>query len=311
MPDKRALLKVLRPVFGIALLCALIAFVDFARLGAALRTVEPVWVVAALGVLLLATLLGALAVHLLLNVEGRLPFVHFLPVYWTGWAVGMVFPGQVGDMATMATMLRSHQLPASITLGRTLADKLVSLALMMLFALWAIRAQPLFPLVLGIGATAILCACLFWYWRQRLAALPFIRRSKFASFLATALAEAARFAGAHPVLMSINLAITVCKIFLSGCAYWCLFKAFGYHQAGPLEIALLMAITSLVAYIPISFNGIGTAEAAGIAVFGSVGMPPAAVLGSYLILRTLGLAAAWIPAGAWLLLVRPRREALR
>ncbi len=143
--------------------------------------------------------------------------------------------------------------------------------------------------------------------RHRLPALPG-RAGKAGVFIGAALAEAARFAFAHPVLLSLNFLLTVLKICLTGAAYWCMFNALGFPQASVLEIAPLVAITSLVAYLPISFNGIGTAEAAGIAVFGSVGMPPAAVLGTYLILRVLGLASAWIPAASWLLLVR-RREA--
>lgn len=309
MPDKRAWLKLLRPVFGITLLCALIAFVDFARVGATLRNVEPGWVGGAVLVVLTGTLIGALAVHMLLNIERRLPFTAFLPVYWTAWAVGLVFPGQVGDMATMATMLRRHQLPPEITLGRTLADKLVSLLLMVLFALAAIRTQAYFPAVLGVVAVGVAAGLALLRWRHRLSALPFLTGSKAAAFMGAALAETARFARAHPALIAINVVLTFVKIVLTGTGYWCMFNAFGFPQSTPFDMATLAAITSLVAYIPISFNGIGTAEAAGIAVFGSVGMTPAAVLGTYLLLRSVGLASAWIPAGAWLLLGRRRAEA--
>lgn len=309
-PSPRSrLFKLLRPLFGIALLCALLALVDFAKVGAALRSVAPAWVAASLGILVCGTLLGAIAVHLLLNIEKRLPFRQFLPVYWTAWAVGLVFPGQVGDMATMSSMLRRHQLPASITLGRTLADKLVSLTLMMAFALWAVRAYPFFPLVLAAAVAGLLGLALLVLGRRHLPGQAYLERSKPVAFLRAALSEAARFARAHPGLIMINTLLTALKIYLTGSAYWCMFGAFGFHGASPLDITFLVAITSLVAYIPISFNGIGTAEAAGIAVFGSVGMTPAAVLGSYLLFRTLGLALAWIPAGLWLLLARPAAKA--
>ena len=309
MLEKRTLYKLARPLFGIVLLCALLAFVDFARVGQALRSVAPAWVAAALAIMLAGTLIGAVAVHMLLNIEKRLPFRQFLPVYWTAWAVGLVFPGQVGDMATMATMLRSHNLSPEITLGRTLADKLVSLALMVASALWAVHGYSFFPLLLALCALGVAGAALLLRGRHRLPGREFFRRNKAAQFLAAALAEVARFSQAHPVLIAVNVVLTAVKIALTGTAYWCVFNAFGFHQTSPLDVVFLVAITSLVAYIPISFNGIGTAEAAGIAVFGTVGISPAAVLGTYLVLRALGLALAWIPAGLWLMLARPGNQA--
>jgi hypothetical protein len=57
----------------------------------------------------------------------------------------------------------------------------------------------------------------------------------------------------------------------------------------------------LVAYLPVSFNGIGTVELAGVALFGTVGVPAAAVFSGYMALRAMVLVIAWVPAGLFLL----------
>ncbi len=87
MLDKRTLLKMARPLFGILLLGALIAFVDFGQVGQVLRRVDGAWVAAAAALVVASSLIGALGLHLLLNAEGKLPLRAFLPVFWTSWAI--------------------------------------------------------------------------------------------------------------------------------------------------------------------------------------------------------------------------------
>ena len=62
----------------------------------------------------------------------------------------------------------------------------------------------------------------------------------------------------------------------------------------------LVSACALVAYVPVSFNGIGTVEMAGVFVFGHLGIPGAGVLAAILCLRLIVIALAWIPASLWL-----------
>ncbi len=292
-----------RIALGLALLLALLAVLDVTEIAAVLRRIDARWTLAAAGLMCTTTLIGAVGLHLLLNTERTLAFMSFLPLYWTAWAVGLVFPGQVGDMASITVGLRRHGLAPAVTLGRSMADKLVSLLLMVVFALWAVR-QHLSPLLMGAFALCTVLGAMLLLVLLRHGGR--LARHRIVEFLRKAMLEALLVWRRFPGRIAINAALTVLKICLSGLAYWCMFQAFGFHAAPAWDVITLVAVSSLVAYIPISFNGVGTAEAAGVALFSTVGVTPPSVLASYLVLRAIGLCLAWIPAGAWLLLARRR-----
>lgn len=292
-----------RIAIGLALLLALLAVLDVRQIVAVMRSMNGYWALAAAGLMCVATVIGAGALYLLLNTERVLSFRSFLPLYWTAWAVGMVFPGQVGDMVSITVVLQRRGMAPAVTLGRTIADKLVSLLLMMAFALWAVRQRisPLLfaALVLGALLVGVLLLMLLRPGGP-------LARHRLAQFLGKALREALTVGRRYPGLIAINFALTSVKICLNGLAYWCMFQAFGFHAAPAWDVVTLVAVSSLVAYIPISFNGVGTAEVAGVALFATVGVTPPAVLASYLVLRAIGLSLAWIPAAGWWL---ARRDA--
>jgi uncharacterized membrane protein YbhN (UPF0104 family) len=288
----------------LVLLLALVLMLDVSQILAALQRMDWRWTLAAAGLMLSATMLGAWALHLLFNTERTLPFLVFLPVYWTAWAVGLVFPGQVGDMASLTVMLQRHGLPPALILGRSMADKLVSLLLMIGLALWALRQRLSAPLFAAIICGAVVAAVLLqWLLRTK----GPLARHRITIFIHKTLSEALLVWQRYPVRIACNALLTIIKICFIGLAYWVMFRAFGFHQAPAWDVITLVAVSSLVAYIPISFNGIGTAEVAGVALFAGVGVAPPAVLASYLVLRAIGLTLAWIPAGTWLLLARRHR----
>jgi uncharacterized membrane protein YbhN (UPF0104 family) len=92
-------------------------------------------------------------------------------------------------------------------------------------------------------------------------------------------------------------------VILTGGAYWMAFSALGEKGHAFWAVTSLAMAAGLVAYLPISLNGIGTVEASGVAVFGILGIPPATVLAAYLVLRLLVFAVAWIPTAIWLLII--------
>ncbi len=75
-------------------------------------------------------------------------FLSFLRIYWIAWAVGLVSPGQVGDLATVGTNLSRRGVDWRGTVGRSLLDKGITLSVMLLFAAAALadtwhRSSPL------------------------------------------------------------------------------------------------------------------------------------------------------------------------
>ena len=59
---------------------------------------------------------------------------------------------------------------------------------------------------------------------------------------------------------------------------------------------LLVTVSLLVAYIPVSFNGLGTVEITGILLFSLLGLGEELVLSSYLVLRATVMLIAWMPS---------------
>jgi uncharacterized membrane protein YbhN (UPF0104 family) len=108
--------------------------------------------------------------------------------------------------------------------------------------------------------------------------------------------------------MAANLALTILKFGCSVLAFWCVFCALGEGQLAYLHTLPLVAISALVAYIPVSFNGLGTVEFAGIWLFGGAGIAKATVLSAYLLVRVIVLTIAWLPVSLALLTSRQPAE---
>lgn len=291
-----------RVLLGLAILLALIAYLDPHALLEALLRLDLDHLLFAAALIILSTLLGAYNAHLLMNAEGRVAFTDFLPIYWLAWAFGLVFPGQVGDLATLSAAMKRKGLRLAHALGRGLADKLISFLLMLSCAAWGLASLP--GVAPGAGLATMLLASLIlvtlFLSRRPLARVLACLHGGLPDFIATTWEETRATVRRHPRRVALNAALTCVKIGLSGLAYLAVFQALGHHALEPWRVIALAAASSIVAYLPISFNGIGTVEIAGIALFMTLGIPQADILGAYLVLRALVMTLAWGPAAAWL-----------
>jgi uncharacterized membrane protein YbhN (UPF0104 family) len=299
----------LRIAASLLLLALLVAWVDPAALARQVARLQPAGWLAAAAAITLATLLGALNLHLLLRQHSGHPLREFLPVYWTAWAVGLVAPGQVGDLATVSALLQRHGIDWRGTLGRSLVDKVVSLLVMLAFTAWAALALGR-GLSLSVDARALLLGLAAVATLAGLAAL--LLRGARGRALAQHLAEVgASFLDTvrrQPGLVALNAGLTVVKVALVGTAYWLVFRAFGQTEVALVDAVAVSTAAGLLAYLPISLNGIGPVEAAGVVLFGMLGVTAGTVVATYLVLRATVLLLAWIPAAVFLLATRPQRQ---
>lgn len=299
----------LQVVVGVSLFAVLFLVFDPSASVTMLRSMNPEWLLLT-GVLIGGvTMLGAMNLYLLLRLSPHAPsFSEFLPIYWTAWAVGLVVPGQVGDMASITALLHRRGHSWQAVLARSLLDKLISFIVMILVAAFA-----LFPFVQGlswsrVGLVVMMAGGLlasvsvYLLTQMKTAGLP--RWADRISGIFSELMEVLRRA---PGYVLLNIILTLLKTLMMGVAYWAIFRAMGVVDIDILSTVPLVAASALVAYIPVSFNGLGTVEAAGLVLFASLGIAAPVVLAAYLALRLLVLALAWLPAGAWIL--SGRREA--
>lgn len=263
------------------------------------------WIVLASAAILAATCLGAVNTYLLASRDGELTLWRFIPLYWTAWAVSLVVPGQVGDVASLTAMLRRHGLEWHAGLGRLLLDKIISFLVIVLFAVIGLlslsdvtswHGRDVAPMILVLFTLAIV----IYLARRHLRGMFDTAQPGLRGFIGRSIAELGYTAYHHPKRVLLNCTLTFAKMGLVGFAYWCMFAAFGQLGARIWQVITLSATSSLVAYIPVSFNGIGTAEATGIYLFSALAIPQATTLSVYLILRLIVFILAWTPVAVWL-----------
>lgn len=299
----------LQVVIGVSLLAVLFLVFDPPASVAVLRSMNPAWLLLTAVLIGGVTMLGAMNLYLFLILSPRAPsFAEFLPIYWTAWAVGLVVPGQVGDMASVTALLHRRGHSWQAVLARSLLDKLISFIVMILVAAFA-----LLPFVQGLSwqgewlvslvAGALLAAVFVYLLTQMKTA----RQSRWADRVSGIFSELTATLKKAPGYVLLNVLLTLLKTFMIGMAYWAIFRAMGVVEIDILSTVPLVAASALVAYIPVSFNGLGTVEAAGLMLFASLGIAAPVILAAYLALRLLVLALAWLPAGVWIL--SGRREA--
>lgn len=267
------------------------------------EALRPEWFLASLGLLTLIGLIGAVNVYLL-GAFDRIGFWTFCGIFWHAWAVHLVSPGQVGDVAAISLMMRRHGVSWSASLGRLMIDKVISLLVISGFALagYLYLVSTRVALTDGRGAEWIALAAAFsvavmgWFVATHPQRLQQLRELVFSAWAETRLAlkERTRQVG-------LNCVLTVIKTLLSGSAVWAVFIALGYSPPYWPSVFLVMS-SSIVAYIPVSVNGIGTVEAVAIQLFAGIGMSAEATLLTFLVYRAIILAVAWIPSALMLLL---------
>jgi uncharacterized membrane protein YbhN (UPF0104 family) len=280
---------------GLLILALLISIISPAELGSVLRNVDGgllAWATALSGV---ATLLGACNSYLFVSISHPVGLRAWIGYFWLGWAVGLVLPGQVGDVGLLSWLMKRRGMRWTHSLGRLFLDKLVSLGVMALLAAWGLLdVVGRFELATWSFFTGLAClvagiVMLGLTWK-----LPLVRR--IVEHGLNVLREAAGVARRHPARLLLNIALTLVKVVILSFSFWFVCKAVGLETLPFLLLLRLMAVSSLVAYLPLSMNGVGTVEFTAVALFSLYGFEPAAVLAAYLVARVMTLALAWGPA---------------
>jgi uncharacterized membrane protein YbhN (UPF0104 family) len=263
------------------------------------------WVLLAGICILSIGFIGAINVFLFVARDHKVTLTDFLPLYWASWAVGLVVPGQVGDLASIGFLLRRHSLAVSTVLGRAVLDKAISLIVMFGFVIvgLAVSVQGLsikLAWLLELATFLLFGGVVFYFLlRGRWQYVFKAGNPGLGGALARAGMEFIQTMRQTPVRVLLNVALTIVKVTITGIAYWAMFHALGNTDLAVLRVVILATTAGLVAYLPISINGIGTVEAVGIFLFGQVGISAMTVISAYIGLRILVLGAAWVPTLGW------------
>jgi uncharacterized membrane protein YbhN (UPF0104 family) len=289
-------------VVGLLLLAGLIWFANPTSVLDVLRDADLGWIALALVVILMSTILGAMNSYLMAAPGPALRFRRFLCAYWVAWAFGQIVPGQVADLVGMSLFLRRRGLALPVAVGRLGVDKLISLFCTFLLSagLVLIFSAPVARLagLLGVGAAGALIVAYMVSTRWRGVAIV---GTGLRAHLVNSMLEAHRVVATRPYAVITNALLTLVKLFAIGVCYWAVFHALRAAPGDLFEVTVTANSAGLIAYIPISANGVGTVEAGGMYLFGLHGVAAPIVVATYLVLRFANLVLAWIGAALVLL----------
>jgi uncharacterized membrane protein YbhN (UPF0104 family) len=296
----RRVSKAILTLCGAGLLAGMIVWIGPATLIKHLAHVDPVDLIGAAAAIVAGTLLGAINSYLICGAARFIDVGGYLRAFWIAWAVGLVLPGQVGDMLTLTQVLRRRGMPLSLAVARTSVDKIVSLICSLavasqLFRLGdsvALRTLSAAAVLLLVGVVVSIALSVWLFHRIG----KFELKNRWVLGMVAAAAEVARTARERPGILALNAVLSIAKIGLTGVSYWLVLAGL-VAVPPPLPKVTIAAISSgLVAYLPLSANGIGTVEAAATGLFAQIGIGLAIVVSMYVLLRLLNILLAWIPA---------------
>ncbi|WP_158753137.1 lysylphosphatidylglycerol synthase transmembrane domain-containing protein [Dyella sp. S184] len=292
--------RVILTLCGFGLLAGMIAWAGPVALWDRLRMIDPACLAGAIAAIVAGTLLSAINSYLICGASQVMGLGEYVYAFWVAWAIGLVVPGQIGDMLTLNQVLRRRGMPLSHSVARTTVDKVVSLLCALMVASQIFRLGHASVLrSLSAGAIILLAgmaafAALSLWALHRMGRMESKNRWVVGA-IATA-AEVVRIVITRPRLLVVNLVLSLLKVGLTGISYWLVIRGLS-AAVPPLQNVTIAAISSgLVAYLPLSANGIGTVEVAGAGLFGELGIGLDIVLSMYLVLRLVNILLAWVPA---------------
>jgi len=315
---KKVLLVVLKLTASVALMVFLFRRIPIAEVGETLRHANGHVLWAAAGVMLASNFLGALQWARLLGAAGiRIPFWKVLAYYHVGLFFNNFLPANIGgDFARVVDASRHSPTRAAafstVVMDRTMGTLALG-GLALVTTLPAIGRFHLLGAYLALVVFFLLSLTLFWSLLQPrflaivegvLARIGLGRLKPQLDHLAQHLAGFRE----KPALLTEVFGIAVLTQVARIGVHALVARAFGLHIALTFFF-LFVPLLAVIVSLPISFNGIGVREGAGIVLFGWIGVSRTAAFS--LQFTTYLVAVAVSLLGALVFLVRiPHRRAV-
>ena len=317
MSPKALIALAAKVALSVILMTVLIARIPLASVAESLRAARPSWLAAAFGLLLFSNLIGAYQWSRLLRaVRIDIPLWKVAAYYHVGLFFNNFLPANIGgDLARIADASRHGETRAA-ALSTVMLDRMIGTlalaGLSLVTTLPAIDAFHLRMVYLALVAFFLFSVALVWAVFHP-ALLPVLERvlarvglGGLKPHLDDLAARLQSFRGQRALflqLLSVALVVQVCRIVVHALVA----RALGLPIALPyffLFVPLLAVIVSL----PISFNGIGVREGAGVVLFGLVGVSRAQAFSLQFTTYLVGVAVSLL-GGITFLARLPRRRA--
>jgi uncharacterized protein (TIRG00374 family) len=278
------------------------------------------WIALAVSLVVLDRALNAYRwLALLCPIDPRPPAAAVLRVFFVSTFVGTFLPASVGGDVVRAYGLARLRVSTAVALASVLMDRLLGVVAIVLVAgiglvagsssgLTADRmslAALVGTVALCIGASALVFSEAVARAGAGLAGrIPIARLQRFARDLADATRAYARYHGPLALVLAGSLAVQLLRVLQA----WCLGQALVVDAPFAAYLAFVPLIL-LVMLLPISINGLGTAQLAFVWFFGRAGVSEAHSVALSLLFLALGVVGN-LPGGV-LYALGPRQRADR
>lgn len=281
MSVRSGLLLALKVALSAALLAVLLQRMPAGQVSAALRAAIPAWLAAGAALLFLSNVLGSYQWSRLLRaVEIRIPFWKVLAYYHVGLFFNNFLPANVGgDIARVVDASRYARTRAT-ALATVLLDRMigtVSLAgLALVTTLPALDQFHLTMLYLALVGFFALSVTLVWAvfhphaLRMVEAVLARVGLARFRPALDELAARLGHYRGQRALLFQLLVVGLITQLSRVG-VHVLVARALGL-DVPVTYFFLFVPLLAVIVSLPISLNGIGVREGAGVVLFGLVGV---------------------------------------
>lgn len=283
MDRKRATWQLLKITVSLGLIALLLHRISPGRLLGHLEDIDPGWMAAAVAIFLVSTLLGALQWHFLLSAGGvRMPVAKTISLYFTGLFFSNMLPTNVGgDAYKIYDVVRTGYDPHKV-FAITLLDRVIGITGLCLLAL----AASLILFLSGGSAYLGLYALVFAGCVVPVITLTLSRRISspvrraLSRIRLWGIGERLELVFSHlgsfrsfPALLGRVITLTLTIQILRISTHLAVAMALGIRPdtGGMLHFFVFVPLLGLLMMLPITINGLGLREGAGILLFTRIG----------------------------------------
>lgn len=308
-----------RLLIGVAISVVFLAVtlrnIDLGKVAEAIGNAQPIWLAAALAIVLVDLSLRALRWHvLLINVEyatAKPPYRLAFGYLTLGFAANFVLPARLGDVGRAVLAADTFKAPRLSIFGTILiervSDGLTFLILAILSSLVVASTSEMRNLMgyaVVLVVVGLVTAAVGWFAISRSA----LASTRVATVLADLVRRVSAGAGAFRQTGSAAsfLGLTATLATTATLVAWCVLQALGVSLS-PIQAVLFLSGIALSLAIPAAPGSIGTYEFVGVAIITGLGFSPEQGLATILLMRIL---TTFPPAliglvSIWALHVRP------
>lgn len=277
--------RIAKIAVGIVILVLLVIQVSVQEIIRVMSSFNVIFILPILALHIAALMLGAMNIQVLLHgISKKIGFSEMLKKYLLSSVIGAITPGRLGEFS-LVYFLKKNNIPIGVSAAIILLDKILTILTLIAFSVWGLFIFFSGQVALEVLAVSIGGLGVMWFICISETGKNLVKRfmlkslnDSFNGFSKT-LSELVRKKKKYVIG---NIIITIMKWLLHFVLFYITFLAF--EVTLPISSLLLFATVMLIAYIPVTFGGLGLREVAAVYIFKFIGIEPEVVVSVFLLI---------------------------